>query len=297
MQGRGGAESNPELLMSGFTALICLLMGGFLIPVLFIFRKTKTILSLFALTFAVFMVLIFTPVGFPYEPDTAPQRYFVVNTLRKFYNADNTVRREDSGYYIVPVDRNPDSLDDFLLTTNLTRISSDNDDCESEVMCGYPIYNTRWLGWKDQSFFLPGPSPQPIGIPSMRIVSKEAISATNIKFQIEISGPDHMGMFIQPLEDAKLVDWSFNREPIEKEYSAPHFVYFSYGIDATPLKFNLEFERYSPDWSGPTFDFALIGHLVHHEIHYTDEFKEFISKFPDWTYPTAWTSSYQSWRL
>lgn len=295
MQGRDGADTDPELLMSGFVALMSLLMAGFLVPIILIFRKTKTILSLFALVCVVFIILIFTPVGFPYKANTAPQRYFAVNTLRRFYDTDMTIRKEDSGYYIVPVDRKPDSLNDFFSASNLSR--STEDDCATEVMCGFPIYNSRWLGWKNQSFFIPGPSPQPIGIPTMRIISKDATSATNIKFQIQISGPDHMSMFIQPLEDAKLIDWSFNREPIEKQFTPPYFIYFSYGLDNSPLTFTIEFERYSPDWSGPTFDFALIGHLVHHEIHYTDEFKDFIRSFPEWAYPTAWTGSYQSWRL
>ncbi|XP_055917041.1 endoplasmic reticulum metallopeptidase 1 isoform X2 [Eupeodes corollae] len=296
MQGRDGPDTDPEVLTSGYAVIISLLIAGFIIPILFIFRKTKTILSIFALICVIFIILAATPVGFPYTAKTSPQRYYVTNTIRRFYNPDMTVRREDSGYYVVPVDRKPHSLDEFFSNSNLTKASR-TEDCETELMCGFPIYNARWLGYKSQSFWIPGPSPQIIGIPSMRIISKEAVSATNIKFQIEISGPDHMGIFIQPLDDANLVDWSFDKEPIDQQYTPPYFVYFSYGLDPAPLKFYLEFERYSPDWEGPTFDMAVIGHLVHHEIHYTDEFRGFIKTFPEWSYPTAWTSSYQSWRL
>lgn len=51
-----------------------------------------------------------------------------------------------------------------------------------------------------------------------------------------------MSMFIQPLNDSKLVDWSFVKEPLEKKFKPPYFVYFSYALDPTPLRFNLEFE-------------------------------------------------------
>ena len=128
-----------------------------------------------------------------------------------------------------------------------------------------------------------------------------------------------MSFFIQPLENVKLVDWLFDRQPIDKKFEPPYFVYFSYALDPTPLRFHLEFQvskqkkkknknknkiffflikpkHDTKNWSGPTFDIAVMGHNVH-TSNFTDEFKEFLSAFPKWSYVTAWLSSYHSWRL
>lgn len=61
-------------------------------------------------------------------------------------------------------------------------------------------------------------------------------------FTLEVSGPDHASIFIDPINNAKLVDWTFTKEPLEKSLSPPHYVYWSYALDPTPLRFNLEFE-------------------------------------------------------
>ncbi|XP_037954986.1 endoplasmic reticulum metallopeptidase 1 [Teleopsis dalmanni] len=297
MQGRDGANTNPELLMGGFTAIMCLLFAPFIIPLFCLFRKSKTIISIFGGICIIFIILAATPVGFPYVEKEAPQRFYAVHTTRTFHNGDSemSVRRSDSGFYVVPVDRRPHSIDEMFDNTNLTK--SNKADCDRELMCGYPIYSSRWLGWKEQSFWIPGPEPNKEGWPTLKILSKERSSSTNILYTLEISGPDHMSLFINPVEDAKLVDWSFDKEPIEKGFSKPYFVYFSYALDPTPLRFILEFERGSPDWSGYSFDIAIIGHKVHHDIYNTDEFREFLARFPKWAHVSAWTSSYESWTL
>lgn len=165
MQGRE-SSSNPELLIGGYTAVFCLLLSPFLVPLICLFRKSKTIISLFGICTIIFIILAATPVGFPYEEKTAVQRFFAVvsmqriqtylcfiyiilhfqHTTRTFHNGDaaKSVNRTDSGYYVLPVDRHPDSLDSILFeNTNYTK--ADRSDCETEIMCGFPIYSTRWM--------------------------------------------------------------------------------------------------------------------------------------------------------
>lgn len=96
--------------------------------------------------------------------------------------------------------------------------------------------------FRNQSFFIPAPPPSETGWPKMRIISKKQTSSRNVLFTLEISGPDHMSMFIEPLNNTNLVDWSFTKIPIEEKFETPYFVYFSYALDPTPLRFNLEFE-------------------------------------------------------
>ncbi|XP_036332214.1 endoplasmic reticulum metallopeptidase 1-like, partial [Rhagoletis pomonella] len=243
MQGREGS-SNPELFIGGFTALLCLLLGPFLVPLLCLFRKSKTIISIFGVICLVFIILAATPVGFPYAEREAPQRFYVAHTTRTFHNGDAamSVRFNDSGYYVVPVDRRPHSIDYLFENINASKSSQLGIDCDTEVMCGYPIYSTRWLGYRDQSFWVDGPAPKAGSWPRLRILSKERISFTNLIISLEVAGPDHMSVFIQPMNDTKLVDWSFDRTPIQENFKTPYFVYLSYALDPAPFRFHLEFE-------------------------------------------------------
>lgn len=118
-------------------------------PLLCLFRKSKTIISIFGMLIIVFIILAATPIGFPYVEKDAPQRFYAVHTTRTFHNGDPqmSIRRQDSGYYVVPVDRRPHSVDDVLFAnSNLTKAGKE--DCDTELLCGYPIYSTRWLNWK-----------------------------------------------------------------------------------------------------------------------------------------------------
>lgn len=85
MQGRE-SSSNPELLIGGYTAIFCLLLSPFLVPLICLFRKSKTIISLFGIFTIVFIILAATPVGFPYVEKTAVQRFFAVVSLQRIHS-------------------------------------------------------------------------------------------------------------------------------------------------------------------------------------------------------------------
>lgn len=48
------------------------------VPLLCLFRKAKTIISLFGVLCVVFVVLAATPAAFPYVEKDAPQRFYAV---------------------------------------------------------------------------------------------------------------------------------------------------------------------------------------------------------------------------
>ncbi|KAH8300216.1 hypothetical protein KR044_011587, partial [Drosophila immigrans] len=299
MQGRE-SSSNPELLIGGYTALFCLLLSPFLVPLLCLFRKSKTIISLFGICTLVFLILAATPVGFPYVERTAVQRFFSVHTARIFHNGDaaSTVNHTDSGYYVMPVDRHPNSLDSILFE-NTDYVKANRSECDTEIMCGFPIYSTRWVKAMPNGYWVPGPEPNKYYMPTLRIISKDTPSDTNIIFTLEITGPDHTSIFIDPVDDAKLVDWTFTREPLNKGLPPPHYIYWSYALDPTPLRFNLEFKvrRENANWSGSTFRMAIMGHRIHDDIHIEEDYRQFLAQFPPWAHVNAWIGSYTSWEL
>ncbi|KAL9918602.1 endoplasmic reticulum metallopeptidase 1 isoform 1-T4 [Glossina fuscipes fuscipes] len=296
MEGRDGANRNPELLIGGFTVVICFLFAPFLVNLLSLVRKSKTILSCFGIIWIIFMGVAVSPMGFPYVEKEAPQRFYAVHSTRTFHDDSPAmlVKYEDFGFYVVPVDRRPQSIDFMFQETNFTK--SDANFCETEIMCGFPIYSSRWLEWRNQSFWVEASQPTKIGWATLKIISKEQTSSKTILFTLEVAGPHHISIFIQPMHGVKLMDWSFTKIPLEQNFTAPYYLYFSYALDPTPLRFHLEFKWETEDWSGSTFAIALIGHKVD-DINTTDDFREFLTSFPAWAHVSAWTSSYESWKL
>lgn len=96
--------------------------------------------------------------------------------------------------------------------------------------------------FSDQSFWIDGPAPKTGGWPRLRILRKDRISSTNLIISLEVAGPDHMSIFINPMNDTKLIDWSLDRTPIKENFAAPYFIYLSYALDPAPFRFHMEFE-------------------------------------------------------
>lgn len=76
----------------------------------------------------------------------------------------------------------------------------------------------------------------------VKVVSKKQLTANKMRFEMELSGPDHMGIVIQPLNGARVVGWSFHQAPLRLNYKPPYYIYFSYGVNGDALKFWLELE-------------------------------------------------------
>lgn len=78
MTGYQTNSSNPQMLIGGIAIAWCILVGGFLLPSFYLFRKTKIIISIFAVIWIIFIILVAsTSIGFPYKPKTAVQRIYV----------------------------------------------------------------------------------------------------------------------------------------------------------------------------------------------------------------------------
>lgn len=67
-------------------------------------------------------------------------------------------------------------------------------------------------------------------------------TSTGKRFEFELLGPDHMIIFIDLKNEARLIDWSFNDTMIRDKWRSPYFIYFSYGKDSRALNFTIDIE-------------------------------------------------------
>lgn len=104
----------------------------------------------------------------------------------------------------------------------------------------YEIYKYI-LFYRNESYWIPGSVPNLENTPKLSILKKVELRTSTV-YTLQLSGPDHMSLFIQPLNGSDLISWSFPLEPLEKKMGPPYFIYYSYALDNSPLNFTLEFE-------------------------------------------------------
>lgn len=78
MFGRFGDKVNPDLILAVFSVAVGMLTGGFIVPMLHMFRKSKTIICALLGVTLVCIIIAVTPLGFPYRPETSVQRFAVL---------------------------------------------------------------------------------------------------------------------------------------------------------------------------------------------------------------------------
>lgn len=117
--------------------------------------------------------------------------------------------------------------------------------CDEEMFCGMPLYNHRWNKAREYSLWIPlSEEPQiPTAYPNLTLEATEELEGENQRrFNFTLTGPDHMTIFINVKNSAKILDWTFNDTLLKENEAPPYFIYFSYGLDNSPLEFFIDVE-------------------------------------------------------
>ena len=81
--------------------------------------------------------------GFPYSASLAnpsPQRALIIHTARQFHDKTGKVTRDDSGYFVMNLDRNsPMSLMEWV-PEYYTMKQLTQQQCQKYLHCGMPVY-------------------------------------------------------------------------------------------------------------------------------------------------------------
>ncbi|XP_017839199.1 endoplasmic reticulum metallopeptidase 1 [Drosophila busckii] len=296
MMGRNGSAINPDLLMATLCALGGFFALGFVTPLINMFRWSKSLLLGLGIVTFIFSMIAVSDVGFPYQAKTSVMRVNFLHVRRIFYEYDGSISLEDSGYYFDFQDRRLNyPLEDTSL--NLQGLTGIEADCEAgELMCGVPCFNHRWCKARSTGRWLPRSEVPIPGNNSLLLLAKTILPTGNImRYEFEMSGPPHMGLFIDPLDDASVKDWSFIRNPLDEphKYERPYQIFFSYGRDNTPLKFHIDFEKPSRNFNVPIFRLGVAWHYVSYDFKRDADGMKFIADFPDFVHVMEWPTLYK----
>ncbi|XP_055918140.1 endoplasmic reticulum metallopeptidase 1-like isoform X2 [Eupeodes corollae] len=299
MMGRFGSKYNPDLIIGGVASITTLLAMGYIIPMVNLFRKSLIIIASLLVITAVFLVLTVTPIGFPFREETNVERFHLQHIRRLFHEADSTISRNDSGYYFDLQDRRQfNHIKDVFDTSKLADMS---EECNKHIFCGFPVFNHRWNRNKVLSQWLPSDDYLIPGSPKLTLVSKNVTlnSSSTVRYDFELTGPSHMGIYLNPLNRSKIIEWSFLNTMLEDKWNPPYFIYFSMGKDKSPLAFYvvLETPTYADETNStiPILELGIGGHYVSFEHTRSLANKAFIQSFPSYAYVMEWPSSYERW--
>ncbi|XP_017115304.1 endoplasmic reticulum metallopeptidase 1 [Drosophila elegans] len=294
--GRNRDSVNPDMLIALICALGTFFALGFVVPLINMFRwSTILLIGLGVVTF-IFSMISVSEVGFPYRPKTSVMRVNFLQTRRMFYEYDGSLSVDDSGYYFDYQDRRAlRPLKDYAV--NLTGLTSIDTSCDEYVMCGIPCFWSSWCRGLSSAAWLPRETEVDIpGTLELSLLNSSLLeSGKSKRFEFELAGPPHMGLYIRPLEGVAVEDWSFLRTMLDKpdKYSSPYQIYFSYGLDKTPLKFHIDFAKPDGDLNGPMFELGVVGHYVSQDFERDATTLQFIADLPDFVYTMEWPSLFK----
>ncbi|XP_062549574.1 endoplasmic reticulum metallopeptidase 1-like [Armigeres subalbatus] len=300
MQNRGNAESNPEFLIALFAIIVILMISSFLTPLVAMMRKPIIYFGTLAIFWIITIIFSVTPIGFPYRAETSPQRYYVFHIERNFHHPNGTMRHSDTHFYIHPQDvHTPGYIMDVV--PEMSRATQLGDECERELYCGIPFYQSTHHARRNVAWWLPANTnptfPTPIKLEYLSITN---VSPNTTRYDFSVEGPDHMSFYISPIQPNKLQEWSFSEEVPRSGYpwngQDVHFINYVYGIDSSPHHFWVLIEHASDKpYDELTFHLNIVGQYMHHEQYRTDEFQQFVDNFPDFAHVVAYPSYLESW--
>jgi hypothetical protein len=269
---RAGSSLNPDLIIGYKAAGMTLATLSFICPLAIEMNKPgHVITALYIVTFSTMVAALCTQFGFPYSntpSNLAPHRALLIHTDRQFYNLAGQLEDQDSGYFIVNLDRNsPKVLHGWVPELAKAKEITPRA-CEANLYCGMPVYYPA-ASLLRLNHWLPGPRPKLWTPLSIELAATEAPSVSVRRLLFRAVGPDHMGVFLSPATGVSLARWSLAggevlAGPEWKRGRPTHYIFHSSGKEGDSWEFWLELEVPRSHYDGnQLLDLAITGHHLH----------------------------------
>ena len=223
---------------------------------------------------------------------------------RTWFDSDlSTVKKSESGFWFFDLDPHVKSsmpLFQESLPELKNLVTYETDKC-ADLYCGLPYYfpvaklirRTQWLK-------KPTSLPQDLkGRVRMDLIQDSFISQSVRRLTLSFIGPDHMTIVLAPGKSYELLRWSLTSDLPEGQVNfkgrRSYFIYHGRGIQFEKFEVTLDLQRSSDagadDSSGSALDINFSAFWLHGNEMQSEEMKEFIGAFPDWTYRLGWSAA------
>ncbi|NXC84556.1 ERMP1 metallopeptidase, partial [Cercotrichas coryphoeus] len=291
VMGRSGSEIPPDMVLAGFIVIFTMILSSYFINFIYLVKSTKTTLVTLTTVFVVTLILVCSGIFFPYSSDAAnpkPKRVFLQHTSRRFHDLDGNVVKSDSGIWINGFDYNGISH----ITPHVPEINDTiRTPCEEQApFCGLP-----WI--LPVHFMFRFRMSRVVGL-HRRKPAALAISHTSkilrAKMWTPISvpaGPSHMSLYVRPRAGSALSRWSLGDGMPVASLGGDYFVFYSRGLHAAPWHFWVELTAPEKDSDG-IVSLAIAAHYFFGEDQKSPQLYALLERFPNWTFSSGWSCTY-----
>ncbi|XP_054842505.1 endoplasmic reticulum metallopeptidase 1 [Eublepharis macularius] len=289
--GRSGSEIPPDILMASFVVMVSIFLSSYFLNFIYLARSTKKTIVTLTAVFAVAFILVCSGVFFPYSSDSAnprPKRVFLQHLTRRFHGLDGHLAKSDSGIWINGLDYSGMSH----VTPHIPELNdTTRTKCEEESpLCGLPwILPVNYLFRKN--WYLPAPVMIPKNSIRFQLLSKEQTPWDTTKLTFEIVGPSRMSMYLRSHQGVTLSKWSLGDGTPLANTGGDYFVYYSHGLQALPWHFWIEMKVSDEPVKGMV-TLAVATHYVFGNDQKSVQLNALLERFPNWTFPSSWVSTY-----
>uniref|UniRef100_A0ABK0LFS1 Endoplasmic reticulum metallopeptidase 1 n=1 Tax=Rattus norvegicus TaxID=10116 RepID=A0ABK0LFS1_RAT len=289
--GRSGSEIPPDVVLASILAVCVMILSSYFITFIYLVNSTKKTILTLILVCAVTFLLVCSGAFFPYSsnPDSPkPKRVFLQHVSRTFHNLEGSVVKRDSGIWINGFDYTGMSH----VTPHIPEINDTiRAHCEENApLCGFPWYlPVHFLIRKN--WYLPAPEISPRNPAHFRLVSKEKMPWDSIKLTFEATGPSHMSFYVRTHKGSTLSQWSLGNGIPVTSRGGDYFVFYSHGLQASAWQFWIEVQVSEEQPEGMV-TVAIAAHYLSGENKRSSQLDALKEKFPDWSFPSAWVSTY-----
>ncbi|XP_061485398.1 endoplasmic reticulum metallopeptidase 1 isoform X2 [Rhineura floridana] len=292
IMGRSGSEIPPDIILAAFFVIVSILLSSYFLNFIYLAKSTKMTIITLTTIFAVTLILVCSGIFFPYSSDSAnprPKRIFLQHMSRRFHSLDGHLAKSDSGIWINGLDYGGMSH----VTPHIPELNdSVRTKCEEESpLCGLPwILPVDYLFRKN--WYLPAPVITPKEPVRFQLLSKEQMPWDSTKLTFQIAGPSYMSVYLRPHQGSTLSRWSLgDGTPVANNVGGDYFVYYSHGLQALPWHFWVELKASDKPTKGMV-TLAVVTHYFFGEDQMSPQLHALMERFPNWTFPTSWVSTY-----
>lgn len=300
MTGRIGNDKNPEIIIGFLTFILTLLVVSPWTILTNLLRKAKCYFLVMGLVFITFLIIVFTPLGFPYSgnyDNPTPQRQWILHTSRKIFNESGDLVKTNAGFFFLNMDRNSP----YALRSHVKDLSNAvplNEDCLHYAGCGLPLSHPYMMEIMEYSTWVPAGQPV-LPEPTNFTADSEKISPTRLKYNVTVTGPDRLTYYLVPKKKVTLVNISLLDEVPEPSriFDGRPLYFILYQFGKGEIKPSFDFTVEVPEgWEGPTVDLIVIGRYVHEKkMRKTPQFVNLLNQMPNWADVTAWLATYHAY--
>lgn len=270
--------------MSSFLSKTNFIKNNYLqVPLTVLVKNRAIIYATLIGTFVISTILAYSSAGFPYDGnlnDPRVQRHYIHHTRRTFYSDEGAVRFTDIGFFFREHERNTKREMEKFLDPNSFTAKEEDQMCETETFCGFPTYNVTTGFWMKAS------EPPTVPPSILRRTFRLAVG-DSLEMKFDLVGTFQNLLFVTPENGVQVIASSAGLAESKWREKLVYYMKLTHGKgDFQPFIFTLNLDiskMSSPASTKVTITVVTIdSHFDRHEM--TQEFKDLIAKFPDYTF-------------